>query len=407
MKIAILGWGSLIWNLKGLPVTGDWVRGGPVLPIEFSRVSSDGRLTLVIDEINGAKVTTRYALSARTNVKDTVEDLRVREGTTSGWIGFLDLTQAKQSSEMTVMNQIKAWAKNQGIDAVVWTALPPNFEEKTGNLFSAESAIAYLKVLSERECQNALHYITKAPEEVDTPLRRAVASNLSNESSMETDQQNTFVRVNDAILIDVISNARERLVFIAPGVRMRVAKALAKAIELLPSRSLHLVLDVDAEICRLGYGSMEGLALLQQVAARHGRTLKHHPGIRIGLVIADDTTVIYSPTPLLIEAGLFQPDKPNAIILRGEVPFTVTDACGLDPAGVAEVQVGKNPVDAVAVEAVAKNLRDRPAKKFNVARIERVFSSLLHYVEFKIEDYKLTSRALVLDSELLASGMRK
>ena len=50
MKIAILGWGSLIWNQNGLPVKGQWKKNGPVLPIEFSRVSRDGRLTLVIDE---------------------------------------------------------------------------------------------------------------------------------------------------------------------------------------------------------------------------------------------------------------------------------------------------------------------------------------------------------------------
>lgn len=67
MRIAILGWGSLIWNPNGLPIRGDWQRGGPVLPIEFSRISSDERLTLVIDEQNGINVTTRYALSARTN----------------------------------------------------------------------------------------------------------------------------------------------------------------------------------------------------------------------------------------------------------------------------------------------------------------------------------------------------
>lgn len=218
--------------------------------------------------------------------------------------------------------------------------------------------------------------------------------------SSEPGPKDTFLRVDDTALVDVIAGARERLVFIAPGVRTQVAEALAKAIVSLPSNGLHLVLDVDAEVCRLGYGSMPGLALLQAAAAKHGLPLRHHPGIRIGLVIADDTTVIYSPTPLLIEAGSVQPDKPNAIILRGEVPFTLTDACGLDPAGLAGVQVGKNPVDAVALEAVAQDLRDRPAKKFNVTRIERVFSSLLHYVEFKIEDYKLTSRALVLDSEL-------
>jgi len=37
-------------------------------------------------------------------------------------------------------------------------------------------------------------------------------------------------------------------------------------------------------------------------------TLNHNPGISIGLLIADDVTLIYNPTPLLIEAGSGQPD---------------------------------------------------------------------------------------------------
>lgn len=60
LKIVILGWGSLIWNPRGLPREGPWEEGGPSFPIEFSRVSNDCRLTLVIDPVNGAQVMTRY-----------------------------------------------------------------------------------------------------------------------------------------------------------------------------------------------------------------------------------------------------------------------------------------------------------------------------------------------------------
>lgn len=51
MKIACLGWGSLIWNPGDLKIkTEDWFSGGPILPIEFVRISTDKRVTLVIDE---------------------------------------------------------------------------------------------------------------------------------------------------------------------------------------------------------------------------------------------------------------------------------------------------------------------------------------------------------------------
>ena len=54
MRIAIIAWGSLVWDPRTLQIKGDWVASGPELDIEFSRVSKDGRLTLVIDPVNGS-----------------------------------------------------------------------------------------------------------------------------------------------------------------------------------------------------------------------------------------------------------------------------------------------------------------------------------------------------------------
>jgi hypothetical protein len=48
MKIAVLGWGSLIWQPRELRISLPiWKTDGPELPVEFARVSMDGRLTLV------------------------------------------------------------------------------------------------------------------------------------------------------------------------------------------------------------------------------------------------------------------------------------------------------------------------------------------------------------------------
>jgi hypothetical protein len=48
MQIAIVGWGSLIWCPGSLQIKSGWHRDGPPLPVEFARISGDGRLTLVI-----------------------------------------------------------------------------------------------------------------------------------------------------------------------------------------------------------------------------------------------------------------------------------------------------------------------------------------------------------------------
>ena len=79
-RIAILGWGSLIKQPKRLPLQGGWKSDGPVLKIEFSRISNDGRLTLVIDPL-GSEIKTYHARSARTELDDAICDLMIRERT--------------------------------------------------------------------------------------------------------------------------------------------------------------------------------------------------------------------------------------------------------------------------------------------------------------------------------------
>jgi hypothetical protein len=182
MKIVILGWGSLIWDRRGLAITGDWQRGGPMLPIEFSRISRGGEragcLTLVIDEQHGANIPTRFALSTRANLDDAIADLRTREGTSSDRIGYVNLLRNTERAYARqqhphACDAITAWAQAQRWDAVVWTALHSNFEEVAQHPFSVEAAILYLKALIEPAKSHALEYLQKAPPEVVTPVRTA------------------------------------------------------------------------------------------------------------------------------------------------------------------------------------------------------------------------------------------
>jgi len=176
VKIAIIGWGSLIWNPGELPYSGNWLKGGPRLSIEFSRISNDGRLTLVIDLNNGESVPTRYAESTRSNPIETIDDLCVREDSSTKMIGFVDLVNYSRSKtqypdQTDVFDNIADWCDQKEFDAAVWTALPANFENKTGRAFSVDNALAYLKGLPPATQKTALDYIKNAPPEVETPLR--------------------------------------------------------------------------------------------------------------------------------------------------------------------------------------------------------------------------------------------
>jgi hypothetical protein len=179
MKIAILGWGSLIWNPRDLPISGKWQQDGPVLPIEFSRISDNGRLTLVIDERHGVDVPTRYALSPRLSLGEAVADLQRREGCPPENIGFVEVVGRRLSPRAaerhpTACERIQAWATEKGFDAVVWTALGRRFKDRINVPFSPAAAVRYLQGLPAPQKESALEYIRNAPPEVMTPVRQAV-----------------------------------------------------------------------------------------------------------------------------------------------------------------------------------------------------------------------------------------
>ena len=191
INICVLGWGSLIWNEGHLCLGGNFQNNGPALKLEFSRLSSDGRLTLVIDEIQGETCMTFHAVSAFKDLDSAIGNLWIRENKEGAvlpfdlrkqkTVGFYDLTSGI-SSEIAAerhphaVETIKAWVSANGYDAVVWTALGSNFHEpkKANESFSVEAAIRYLESLEKLKLEKALHYIRKAPQEVQTPVRAAV-----------------------------------------------------------------------------------------------------------------------------------------------------------------------------------------------------------------------------------------
>ncbi len=79
MVIACLGWGSLIWDPRELPVQDKWFQDGPVLRLEFARQSSDDRLTLVLLP-TGTEVRSLWAPFSVADITEAQKALGKREG---------------------------------------------------------------------------------------------------------------------------------------------------------------------------------------------------------------------------------------------------------------------------------------------------------------------------------------
>lgn len=215
----------------------------------------------------------------------------------------------------------------------------------------------------------------------------------------ENKQQQTFTIASDERLIAMIGSARDRLLVVAPGLSRSVAEALVSRVK-DETLSIHVVLDADAEVYRLGYGDSAALELLRKAMVDNGLALAMQPGLRIGMVVCDECMIVYAPVPQLIEAGSEVETKPNAILLGGG------DALEMAVAAVsgskAESEIGNRGLAPADIIEIEKDLAANPPQKFQIARAVQVFSSRAEFVELEIDNLRLTSRRMPLPPELLA-----
>ena len=227
----------------------------------------------------------------------------------------------------------------------------------------------------------------------------------------------TFQTATDNLLTEQIRAARDRVIFVAPGVSQAIARALVDAHNRSPS--VTVILDADEEVCRIGYGDVNGFEHLMQ----HSREieLRKHSGLRLGLLMADKVVTIWSPTPRAVDRDR-NSDQPNAIVLQGGITENSTggDAVPsgnphdalvdeLIPGGdratastldlaeqlarrLNDEHVGEGHIRPEELQEVVEGLKENPPAPFDLARRVRVFSTKFQYVETELQGVEWTER---------------
>lgn len=180
MKIACLGWGSLIWEPKELEeyISSEWHVDGPDLPVEFARESGRNRITLVL--VEGAKCSpSLWAMLNVANIDDAKSALAKREGISDKFkensIGFWDAHSNKMHGKCA--NVISQWALEKGLDGVVWTNLKAGTGKiKNGVAPTLDEIIKYFNDLD--DCASAEEYVRKTPAQVRTEFRSGIEEQL-------------------------------------------------------------------------------------------------------------------------------------------------------------------------------------------------------------------------------------
>lgn len=183
MKTAILGWGSLLWQPKDLQFDKEigWSENGPMLPIEFARISKDGRLTLVITK-DVIEVKTYFAISNYKTLEEAVLNLAVREGCGRKQIGSYDKSKNTFSKEVFFEKNILDWINNTDINAVIWTNLAEkwDFKNDDGKVIEIvpNERVDYLKKLRNHKRALAEEYIRRTPTQIKSHYRSLIEKEL-------------------------------------------------------------------------------------------------------------------------------------------------------------------------------------------------------------------------------------
>lgn len=219
-----------------------------------------------------------------------------------------------------------------------------------------------------------------------------------------SEAQHAMTMADDDTMEALIGRAQRRLIIVAPGLSTPIAKAAAKQWRLLGPGAVSITLDIDPEVCRLGYGQIEAVALLARAAAELRTALNTHPGLSIGVVIADDETLIYAPTPQFIEAGprmdVAAPIKPNAIRV-GLPPADLERDLGAGPDGAGERVIGLQTARRERIREVQAELAALPPQPFNISRLLRVYTAHLEFVELRVLGCRLRRRTIPIPSDLV------
>ena len=208
-------------------------------------------------------------------------------------------------------------------------------------------------------------------------------------------QDTFFCHLSSSRIVEIINKADGPVCYAGPGIQLEPARAMVEAAARFGPELVTIWIDFDERVMRMGYGDVEAVKLLREA----GITVRHAPGLRSALLIADHEGFSFTPTPLYLEA---EPDSEVRNALRLS-PDQITEALArLSPASkavavalattpeekkrIAELpkESGSEPVDSTKLEKVDNNLKIAPPVKFDVARQVRVFEPYLQYVELKL-----------------------
>jgi hypothetical protein len=173
-------------------------------------------------------------------------------------------------------------------------------------------------------------------------------------------------------LVDIITQAKERLYFAAPFIDEETAHALAERHKQEAS-DVRVVIDLSEENIRNGYGDEKAIVLLKE----EGVLIQQCKGLAISFIIADDGGYLLFP-----QSKVFASDAsgPNAVRLD---PLNVARIVGhffqsknIEPQDLAAIVLQQEQEVGEALQAIESGVSDVPVQSFDEEQFSRIQQNL-------------------------------
>jgi hypothetical protein len=120
-------------------------------------------------------------------------------------------------------------------------------------------------------------------------------------------------------------------------------------------------------------------------------------GARIGVVVCDDNTLVFSPTPQLSAAD-GAPARMNALFLASAVFHPMAS---IDNKRELPSLLDENRIVPASIAKLKEDLEKNPAQAPAAAEIIRVFNAFFEFVELKLEGTAIERRTVPIPTELM------
>jgi len=199
---------------------------------------------------------------------------------------------------------------------------------------------------------------------------------------------------NDLTLLELVRSAKHSLSFAGPGMSLTMAKLILELAEQHPAMTIEIMIDLNAEVCRLGFGSLEAVQILRAFSELRPDALKSQRGLRLCVLSVDSQTLVYPASPQLVEA------PPDALASQ---PIALAIAESESSSLLEHIQQGPNSseVEPYDFYELKEDLEDNPPLPFDLSRKVHVFNAQFEFVEFELKGLALSRKKVPLPPFLM------